>query len=117
MSEGANARGIWVAGSHGYIAHNKIEGKGYFAIDVSATDTPFLSASYNFLQGNNFNLFDATLSDLHFAYGADNNIFVGYSGNVSDQGADNRITNFNFRGKASNLKPKSSYDLTGNRGK
>ena len=120
VSEGATARGLWIVGSHGIIAHNKIEGIGNYAIEVSPTDptAPLrLDASYNFFQGNNYNLFNAALYDLHFAKGADHNVFVGHSGNVSDEGIDNRITNFPFLGKTSKLGPKSFYLLTGQRGR
>ena len=121
VSEGATARGLWIVGSHGIIAHNKIEGIGNYAIEVSPTDptAPLrLDASYNFFQGNNYNLFNAALYDLHFAKGADHNVFVGHSGHVSDEGNDNQITNFNFPflGKASTLGPKSFYRLNGQRG-
>lgn len=116
VSEGTAARGLAIVGSHGYIAHNKIEGAGNYAIDVLPDPTiSLLTASYNFFQGNNYNLFDAALFDLHFAKGADHNVFVGHSGNVSDEGDDNRINNFSLLGKTSTLGPKSFYLLTGQR--
>ena len=100
-AEGAAAVGLAVGGSHCLMAHNKIEGTGNYAINVTPVvlNALKLDASYNFFQGNNYNLFDAALFDLHFALGVDHNIFVGHSGSVSDEGEDNRITNFNYRGK------------------
>ena len=118
-SEGAAAIGLGVGGSHCLIAHNKMEGTGNYAINVTpvALNALKLDASYNFFQGNNYNLFDAALYDLHFAKGADQNIFVGHSGSVSDEGADNWITNFNYRGKGLKLGTKSNYSLSGKRGR
>ena len=119
VSEGAAARGLGIVGSHGIIAHNKIEGTGNYAINVEPSANPLLKleASYNFFQGNNYNHFDAALFDLHFANGANHNVFVGHSGNVSDEGDDNRITNFNYRGKGLKLGTKSNYFLSGKRGR
>ena len=121
VSEGESARGLAIVGSHGIIAHNKIEGIGNYAINVEPSANPLLrlEASYNFFQGNNYNLFRCGPFDLHFAKGADHNVFVGHSGHVSDEGIDNRITNFNFPflGKTSTLGPKSFYRLTGQRGR
>ena len=115
VSEGESARGLAIVGSHGIIAHNKIEGIGDYAINVEPSANPLLKleASDNFFQGNNYNLFNAALYDLRFAMGADNNVFVGHSGHVSDEGIDNRITNFPFLNSTSKLGPKSFYLLTG----
>jgi hypothetical protein len=113
-SEGSAAQGLFITGDNGYIAHNKIEGRGLYAINVLPSPAKsFLDGSYNFFQGNNFNLFDATQHVLHFAKGADHNVFVGHSGSVWDEGDDNRITNFKLIGKTSELGPKSFYHLTG----
>ena len=119
VSEGAAAVGLAVGGSHCLVAHNKMEGTGKYAINVTpvALNALKLDASYNFFQGNNYNLFDAALFDLHFASGADHNVFVGHSGSVSDEGEDNRITNFNYRGKGLKLGTKSNYFLSGKRGR
>lgn len=120
VSEGAAARGLGVVGSHGIFAHNKIEGRGDYAINVEPTPTNSLlklDASYNFFQGNNLNHFDAAEFDLHFADGADHNVFVGHSGSVWDEGKDNRITNFNYRGKGLKLGSKSKYFLSGKQGR
>jgi hypothetical protein len=96
-SEGAQATGLAVNAPNGYIAHNKIEGTGDCAIDVYPHPNPALSnvlnASHNFFQGNNYNLFDAALYDLHFSEGSNYNIFVGHSGDVLDEGIGNEITN------------------------
>jgi len=113
-SEGSAAQGLFITGDNGYIAHNKIEGRGLYAINVLPSPVKsFLDGSYNFFQGNNFNLFDAPQYVLHFAKGADHNVFVGHSGSVWDEGDDNRITNFKLIGKTSELGPKSFYHLTG----
>jgi hypothetical protein len=119
VSEGASARGLVILGSNSYVAHNKIEGTGNYAIDVLPTPPGSLrlDASNNFFQGNNYNLFDARLFDLHFAPGANHNVFVGHSGNVLDEGEGNRITNFNYRGKGLGLGTKSNYTLSGRRGR
>jgi hypothetical protein len=87
-----------------------MDGTGNYAINVTpvALNAMKLDASYNFFQGNNYNLFEAALFDLHFAPGANHNVFVGHSGSVSDEGEDNRITNFNFRGKDLKLGTKSN---------
>ena len=71
VSEEAAAVGLAVGGSHRLMAHNKIEGTGNYAINVTlvALNALKLDASYNFFQGNNYNLFDAALFDLHFALG------------------------------------------------
>jgi hypothetical protein len=118
-SEGAAAIGLAVGGSHCLIAHNKMEGTGNYAINVTpvALNAMKLDASYNFFQGNNYNLFDEALYDIHFAKGANHNILVGHSGSVSDEGADNSITSFNFRGKRLISGVKSGYTLSGRRGR
>ena len=104
ISEGASAQGLFIVGDNGYIAHNKVEGTGLYAINVAPLPIKsFLTGSYNFFQGNNYNLFNLALFDLHFANGANHNVFVGHSGNVSDDGIDNRITNFPLLGNTSQI--------------
>jgi hypothetical protein len=50
-----------------------------------------LKGSNNVIVGNDFRQFKGSLSDVIFRKGANNNLFLGNSGTVDDQGSGNKI--------------------------
>jgi hypothetical protein len=89
LAEGGAAP-LVIVNSNGYIAYNKIEGVGRNALSVM----PFgpLKASNNVFVGNDLSQFKASVVDAALNKGANNNMFLGSSGTVSDLGTGNQTT-------------------------
>jgi hypothetical protein len=88
-TEGPSALPLFLVSGNGYIAHNKIEGKGTHGLTVRPWGP--LKGSNNVFLGNNFKHFKASVADVIFEKGGNNNLIIGSSGTVSDLGSGNQI--------------------------
>jgi hypothetical protein len=89
VTEASGARPLILWSSNVYIAHNKIEGTGMHGLNVSPLGA--LKGSNNVFVGNDFNQFKASVADVIFEKGANNNLLLDSRGTVSDLGSGNQI--------------------------
>jgi hypothetical protein len=89
ITESPSALPLFLSSGNGYIAHNKIEDKGSHGLTVRPWGP--LKGSNNVFVGNEFDLFKASVVDVLFEKGANNNLLIGSSGTVNDLGSGNQI--------------------------
>ncbi len=83
--------GIWYAGmDDAYIGQNQIKGTGLYGIVLGA-DPPVIHTDNNVLLGNSVSAFEPFLGDIGLGLLADNNVIVGGSGILEDNGVDNIV--------------------------
>ena len=90
VAETPKAGLLFLASGNGYIAHNALGGIGSHGLIVMPWGP--LKARNNVFVGNDFKSFKASVSDVIFRKGANNNLVLGSSGTVDDQGCGNQIT-------------------------
>ncbi len=90
VAETLKAGLVSLTGSNCYIAYNALGGTGNQGLLVQPWGP--LKGSSNVIVENDFKQLKASLSDVIFRKGANNNLFFGNSGTVDDQGSGNKIT-------------------------
>ncbi len=89
MAETPKAGLVSLTGSNCCMSYNALSGTGNQGLAVMPWGP--LKGSNNVIVGNDFRQFKGSLSDVIFRKGANNNLFLGNSGTVDDQGSGNKI--------------------------
>jgi len=90
LSEGAEAFGLGVYSSDGYIAYNRMEGVSSRPAILVRPLKP-LKGSKNVFVDNDLKQFKSSTADVVFEKDACHNLFIGHSCNVSDLGSNNSV--------------------------